>query len=173
MSKLTKELNMLKRKARKAGNIAKDFNDFMLFWNKNNLSHNNFDGKLAEIVIFYLLGVIQKECKEYGIYCHVYCNDYLDEKFKTDLILNSRRIQIKYDWEYVNLEISASQLFKEYNVQTVCIPKKINAYYSSSVEILSDLLIKAGQDTQAIEEFCNNAECLDLTEEIWDWFVKS
>lgn len=65
-----------------------------------------------------------------------------------------------------------ASLLKDYNVQLVCLPKEDTYGPTSGISIIQDLLTRAGQDKDAVEEFSNNAECLDLVEEIWDWFIR-
>lgn len=172
MSKLTKELNKLKTKAFKEGTKANNIQDFFYFWQNNKISNINKDGYIAEIIIFYLLGIVKQECTDYGISCRVYCNERLDELEKTDLELNGRRFQLKYDWKIETLEHMIASLLKDYNVQLVCLPKEDTYGPTSGISIIQDLLTRAGQDKDAVEEFSNNAECLDLVEEIWDWFIR-
>lgn len=65
-----------------------------------------------------------------------------------------------------------TSLLKDYNIQLFCLLKKDDYGPTSGINIIQSLLIKAGQDKDAVNEFCNNAECLDLVEEIWDWFIR-
>ena len=92
-----KELNSLKIKARKAGYIAdKDYmKEFKEFFDENRLAYIEETGHVMEVIMLWIIGMIQAELHEHGIYFFIKVNSALDRQ-QIDYVVNNALIQQKY-----------------------------------------------------------------------------
>ena len=172
MKDITVILNVLKRLARMAGERARSLDDAKRFWSMNKIYNLHLEGYIFEVIFCFLLGVIQKEAREYGVYCYVENDAYNDKYKKTDVFINKKRFQIKFNWNPQDKEVLREEL-KKSNVYLLCVRVKDDYGFTSATDFIREALIASGQKEKAVEDFCFNSLSLDLAEEIWDWFIKS
>lgn len=167
-----KKLTDLKRMARRAGYVADQkngFESFKKFYEDNNLIEETLSGQVMEIILCYILGMMQAYLHETGKYFFVNINSTLDHN-GVDVAINHICFQVKFDWKEDKLDID-KELLKRININLIIIPsaKDKNA---DIIDQLVEILQCVGFSENDISEVIDNDPSLDAAVEIWDWYCR-
>lgn len=167
-----KELNSLKIKARKAGYIAdKDYmKEFKEFFDENRLAYIEETGHVMEVIMLWILGVIQAELHEHGIYFFIKVNSALDRQ-QIDYVVNNALIQQKYGWSDVDVD-SIQDVLRFRNIHVINIKKYGDDMNYDIIDSLVEILRLAGLNKQEIDDAVNNDSAFDAAYEIWTWYTR-
>lgn len=168
-------LTYLKQEARRCGyTVSTDayMKEFLLFYNNNSVHELNEDGKIVEIILCWLLGIMQHDCNNRHVFLKVFCTDKMDKE-KTDLVINGRKIQLKYLWKFEELEESIRINLEYDNIHTYIINDTDKyGYQTQGSDILRGLLeLCMPEEKVNTEVYLNPA--FDAAEEVWQWFLNS
>jgi hypothetical protein len=134
------------------------------FFDNCKLKECEYDGKLWEIIVMFVLGVLKASMKERGINFWIVVDSGLDIA-QIDLEINHRPIQLKYDFSA--LAITAIQDVLSCSGITVVGAKKGD----DPIDIFRDILKAAGLSEEEIDREIDINPGFDAACEVWDWFT--
>lgn len=167
-----KELNSLKIEARKAGYVAsKDYmKEFTDFFNNKGLVYVEETGHVMEIIMLWILGMLQAELHEAGIYFFIEVSPALD-KCQIDYAINNALIQQKYGWSDVDVD-SMQDVLRFRNIHVINIKKYGDNMNYDIIDSLVEILRLAGLNQREIDDAVDNDLAFDAAYEIWSWYTK-
>lgn len=166
-----KELNDLKIEARKAGYVASEsyMKEFMDFFNDKELAYIEETGHVMEVIMLWILGMLQAELHEAGIYFFIKVSPTLD-RYQIDYAINNALIQQKYGWS--NADVDGMQdALRFRNIHVINIKRYGDADYDI-IDSLAEILKLAGLNQQEIDDAIDNDLAFDAASEIWAWYTK-
>lgn len=167
-----KELNSLKIEARKAGYVAsKDYmKEFTDFFNNKGLVYVEETGHVMEIIMLWILGMLQAELHEAGIYFFIEVSPALD-KCQIDYAINNALIQQKYGWSDVDVD-SMQDVLRFRNIHVINIKKYGDDMNYDIIDSLVEILRLTGLNQREIDDAVDNDLAFDAAYEIWSWYTK-
>ena len=167
-----KELNSLKIEARKAGYVASEnyMKEFTDFFNNKELAYVEETGHVMEIIMLWILGMLQAELHEVGIYFFVKVSPALD-RHQVDYAINNALIQQKYGWSDVDID-SMQDVLRFRNIHVINIKKYGDDMNYDIIDSLVEMLRLAGLNQQEIDDAVNNDSAFDAAYEIWTWYTR-
>lgn len=168
-----KKLNWLKQQARKIGYITdpiEGFTIFKSFYSKEKLFLLNESGKVIEIIICFILGMMQARFHEMSKFFFIEATAELDLK-QIDFMLNNIPFQIKFGFDKSRIEAERDVLNKQ-NIKVVNIPNCKKDNDNDIIDAICEILVLSGFSHDEIEEVIDNDPSLDIAYEIWQWYCK-
>lgn len=167
-----KELNSLKIEARKAGYVvSKDYmKEFTDFFNNKELVYVEETGHVMEIIMLWILGMLQAELHEAGIYFFIEVSPALD-KCQIDYAINNALIQQKYGWSDVDVD-GMQDVLRFRNIHVINIKKYGDDMNYDIIDSLIEILRLAGLNQREIDDAVDNDLAFDAAYEIWSWYTK-
>lgn len=167
-----KELNSLKIEARKAGYVASEnyMKEFIDFFNNKGLAYVEETGHVMEIIMLWILGLLQAELHERGIYFFIEVSPALDMR-QIDYAINNALIQQKYGWGDADVD-SMQDVLRFRNIHVINIKKYGDDMNYDIIDSLVEILRLAGLNQREIDDVVNNDAAFDAAYEIWVWYTK-
>ena len=166
-----KELNNLKIEARKAGYVAsKDYmKEFTDFFNNKGLVYVEETGHVMEIIMLWILGMLQAELHECGIYFFIEVSPALDRR-QIDYAINNALIQQKYGWSDADVD-GMQDALRFRNIRVINVKRYGDIDYDI-IDSLVEILRLAGLNQQEIDDAIDNDLAFDAASEIWAWYTE-
>lgn len=174
MKELTlKELNKLKNEARAIGYKVADDADFMdefvCFYNANELTYVIENGHVMEIIMCWILGMIQHGLEKGGVRFDIEANEKMDAK-KIDVKVNRARIQLKYAWSDKKIREFQDKL-RYRNIHVIGIKKfDVDPDYDI-IDSFVEIFKLAGLSKNQIKRVIDDNPGIDAAEELWVWYT--
>lgn len=166
------KLNDLKVNARKAGYIASEdyMNEFKRFFDKNRLAYVEETGHVMEIIMLWILGMLQSELHERGLYFFIKVSPTLD-RHQIDYSVNNALIQQKYGWNDADVD-GMQDALRFRNIHVINIKKYGDDANYDIIDSLVEILRLAGLNQREIDDAVDNDLAFDAAYEIWSWYTK-
>ena len=161
-------LTWLKQEARRIGyvtNPSDAVEQFKLFYKKNGLVESKFHGKIWEVAVMFILGIMQQSIHERNISMNVTCTNYLDNN-QVDVQINNYNIQLKLF--YSQLDVETLQDVLRFRGITV-----VNAAKSDDgIEVFRRILEASAYTKAEIESEIDINPGFDAAEDIYYWLIE-
>lgn len=167
----TELLAKLKNSAFKAGKKATDKNAMFLlrsFYNKNDLEHMLYAGKTMEILVAFILGMIQKFMGKALFEVEMTAED---DDAQIDFRINGKPIQQKFCWKPDD-----DKMIDEQNrlwwrgILLVIIERYQKGGEYDIIDTLIEMMKFADVPQENIEKELDEDPALDVAEEMWKWY---
>ena len=167
----TELLAKLKNAAFRTGKKAQEKNAMFLlrqFYNKHDLEHMLFAGKTMEIMIAFVLGMIQKFMGKSSFEVEMTAED---DDAQIDFRINGKPIQQKFCWEPDDDEMIDEQNRLWWRgILLVIIERYKEGGDYDIIDTLTEIMEFADVPKESIEKELDEDPALDIAEEIWKWY---
>ena len=167
------ELNKLKNESRAIGHKVADdarfMDEFVRFYNANKLAYVLENGHVIEIIMCWILGMIQAGLEKEGVRFDIEASAKLDAK-KIDVKVNRARIQLKYAWSDAKIREFQDEL-RYRNIHVIGIKKfGVDPDYDI-IDSLIKIFELAGLSKNQIKRTIDDNPGIDAAEELWVWYT--
>lgn len=167
----TELLAKLKNAAFRTGKKAQEKNAMFLlrqFYNKHDLEHMLFAGKTMEIMIAFILGMIQKFMGKSSFEVEMTAED---DDAQIDFRINGKPIQQKFCWKPDDDEMIDEQNRLWWRgILLVIIERYKEGGDYDIIDTLTEIMEFADVPKESIKKELDEDPALDIAEEMWKWY---
>lgn len=167
----TELLAKLKNAAFRTGKKAQEKNAMFLlrqFYNKHDLEHMLFAGKTMEIMIAFVLGMIQKFMGKSSFEVEMTAED---DDAQIDFLINGKPIQQKFCWKPDDDKVIDEQNRLWWRgILLVIIERYKEGGDYDIIDTLTEIMEFADVPKESIEKELDEDPALDVAEEMWKWY---